>query len=202
VASGLSGGLIEATFDGQYFAVRSNTAISMSSIGVSLLQVARGPTGSILSVFYSGVSPNVLAPSNVAATVTAFGSNVTLQVPGLYSPLTTFDNTMPTAYCVNNYSPSFPSPSTTVVLQNNASVGALVFRTAATDRDLGANADITYSLSVSQGVPGYFALQSGGVIVVAQSLVLLQETTFVLTLTASDGGIPPRSSSMTVIISL
>ncbi len=87
------------------------------------------------------------------------------------------------AYFVNN-------------ITTGATIGDSIIQVTATDNDIGLNGIITYSISQNQT----FSINSStGEIIVASPLSL---TTYEFTLYATDGGVPPLSSSSLVVITL
>ena len=81
-------------------------------------------------------------------TFSAFGSTVSVQLPGSFSPLTTFDNTLRTDYCVNDYSPQFASGTATIVVDKG---------TLYVERLMLLGVDVLKRF----GAPGRLALRSG-----------------------------------------
>nr|CAI5850728.1 unnamed protein product [Callosobruchus analis] len=99
----------------------------------------------------------------------------------------------------NNYAPAFENAPYTAT---DAVVGTTVLVVSATDNDVGANAQITYSLDAGPddgNTPPPFSInpQTGAVVTLKQ---LDRETAagYLLTVTAKDGGQPPLSDTTDV----
>ncbi|XP_033109345.1 cadherin-23-like, partial [Anneissia japonica] len=97
----------------------------------------------------------------------------------------------------NDNAPIFPPVPYIANLQENVAVGSPVIQVIAADNDLGSLGQITYTLSGSDR----FAINSGtGEISVAQPLNYEESKNHVLTVTASDGGVPPRTADTSVTV--
>ncbi|VEN48444.1 unnamed protein product, partial [Callosobruchus maculatus] len=106
----------------------------------------------------------------------------------------------------NNYAPAFENAPYTATVFEDAVVGTTVLVVSATDNDVGANAQITYSLDAGPddgNAPPPFSInaQTGAVVTLKQ---LDRETAagYLLTVTAKDGGQPPLSDTTDVEISV
>jgi len=99
----------------------------------------------------------------------------------------------------NDNSPTFSNTIYSNQLRENLSPGQVVFYTSATDRDLGTNANITYSfvLTNNQGSSNPFLINSQtGTIITATSLDYDLQTFYLFSITATDAGSPPMSSTV------
>ena len=101
---------------------------------------------------------------------------------------------------VNDNAPIFGSAVTRVDLPESSAVGSDVTTVAATDKDEGANAKITYSIKSSTAPSNMFTI-TGGTIKLAKALDLdaseAAEPTYVLTIEATDQGVDKQMSSTT-----
>ena len=108
---------------------------------------------------------------------------------------------------VNDQDPVFTGPITAESVSENATVNTIITQLQATDQDLGDNAKISYSISGGNSL-GFFGINSAsGEVTVAKSLDLENEThaaglSYTLTITATDAGIPPRSASESLSITV
>ncbi|XP_053180130.1 protocadherin Fat 2 [Scomber japonicus] len=98
----------------------------------------------------------------------------------------------------NDHSPAFLSPRYEVSISNLAPTGSEVIRVKALDKDVGSNADITYSLH-SGNIDNIFSIdQEFGSISVSKPLDLQPQDQFHLTVKATDQGFPQRSDLCSV----
>ena len=101
---------------------------------------------------------------------------------------------------VNDNAPVFPSVVTRVDLPESSAVGSDVITVAATDKDEGVNAKITYSIKSSTAPSGMFTI-TDGTIKLAKALDLdvseAAEPTYLLTIEATDQGVDKQLSSTT-----
>ncbi|KAA0709829.1 Protocadherin Fat 4 [Triplophysa tibetana] len=100
----------------------------------------------------------------------------------------------------NDNSPSFPKSTLTVDVLENMRVGELVASVSATDSDSGSNADITFSISATNNHGTFSISPNTGSIFLVKKLDFETQALYKLNVTARDGGRPPRSTSIPVII--
>ncbi|XP_069052224.1 protocadherin alpha-3-like isoform X11 [Lepisosteus oculatus] len=106
---------------------------------------------------------------------------------------------------VNDNAPSFPEPTIEVYVKENSPVGEVMYTLSAFDPDLNENAQVTYSLLT--GSPKTVPVSSvvnlnsaSGDIYSMQSFDYEELKKFQFQVQATDSGVPPRSSNVTVII--
>ncbi|XP_064182050.1 protocadherin alpha-8-like isoform X17 [Anguilla rostrata] len=103
---------------------------------------------------------------------------------------------------VNDNAPRFPDPVINVYLKENSPVASAIYKVSALDPDLNENAKVTYSLlkSYGKGVsPSAIDLNSvSGEIHSLQSFNYEEIKTFQFQVQATDSGVPPLSSNVTV----
>ncbi|TMS17077.1 Protocadherin Fat 2, partial [Larimichthys crocea] len=98
----------------------------------------------------------------------------------------------------NDHSPSFLSPRYEASISNQAPTGTEVIRVKALDKDMGSNADISYSLH-SGNIDNIFSIDPElGSISVSKPLDLQPQDQFHLTVKATDQGFPQRSDLCSV----
>ncbi|XP_036933517.1 protocadherin alpha-2-like isoform X16 [Acanthopagrus latus] len=104
---------------------------------------------------------------------------------------------------VNDNAPSFPGANITIYVKENSKVGDVVARTTAEDADANENAKLMYSLL--DNYPKGFPISSmvninseTGDIVSLQSFNFEELKTFQFKVQATDSGVPPLSSNVTV----
>ncbi|KAM8732222.1 protocadherin alpha-8-like isoform 15-T15 [Acanthopagrus schlegelii] len=104
---------------------------------------------------------------------------------------------------VNDNAPSFPGANITIYVKENSKVGDVVARTTAEDADANENAKLMYSLL--DNYPKGFPISSmvninseTGDIVSLQSFNFEETKTFQFKVQATDSGVPPLSSNLTV----
>ena len=87
-----------------------------------------------------------------------------------------------------------------MTISENSTIGTTVLSVTATDNDAGSQGEVTFSLSNSSP---FYIDQVSGAIVVKQALDYEAETSYLLTVTATDGDIAtPKSSSVNVTVML
>ncbi|XP_017285240.1 protocadherin Fat 2 isoform X2 [Kryptolebias marmoratus] len=100
----------------------------------------------------------------------------------------------------NDHSPAFLSPRYQASISNLAPAGSEVIRVKALDKDMGSNADISYSLH-SGNIDNIFSIDSElGSISLSKPLDLHPQDQFHLTVKATDQGFPQRSDVCSVHI--
>ncbi|XP_026094067.1 protocadherin alpha-3-like [Carassius auratus] len=103
---------------------------------------------------------------------------------------------------VNDNAPRFPEPIINVYVKENSQIGAVIHTVSAFDPDVGDNARITYSLvesSKSGPVTSMININSdSGEIHSLQSFNYEEIKTFEFKVQATDSGVPPLSSNVTV----
>ncbi|KAM7418177.1 hypothetical protein PAMA_017701 [Pampus argenteus] len=98
----------------------------------------------------------------------------------------------------NDHSPAFLSPRYEASISNLAPRGSEVIRVKALDKDMGSNADISYSLH-SGNIDHIFSIDPElGTISVSKALNLQPQDEFHLTVKANDQGFPQRSDLCSV----
>ncbi|XP_060752587.1 protocadherin alpha-8-like [Tachysurus vachellii] len=102
---------------------------------------------------------------------------------------------------VNDIAPRFPESSVSVYVKENSPAGALIASVSAQDMDFGENAQITYSLLSNSNMPLSSAVSINSVtgeIYSMQSFNFEEMKTFQFQVQATDSGVPPLSSNVTV----
>ncbi len=103
---------------------------------------------------------------------------------------------------VNDNAPRFPEPVINVYVKENSQIGAVIHTVSAFDPDVGDNARITYSLlesSKSGPVTSMININSdSGDIHSLQTFNYEETKTFEFKVQATDSGVPPLSSNVTV----
>ncbi|XP_054886595.1 protocadherin Fat 2-like [Poeciliopsis prolifica] len=100
----------------------------------------------------------------------------------------------------NDHSPAFLSPRYEASISNLAPAGSEVVRVKALDKDMGSNADISYSLH-SGNIDDIFSIDPElGSISISKPLDLQPQDQFHLTVKANDQGFPQRSDLCSVHI--
>nr|XP_046262309.1 protocadherin alpha-2-like isoform X2 [Scatophagus argus] len=104
---------------------------------------------------------------------------------------------------VNDNAPLFSEPVINVYVKENSAVGATIFTITAVDPDLEKNAKVTYSSldSISASIPITSVVNINsetGDIVSLQSFNYEELKTFQFKVQATDSGVPPLSSNVTV----
>ncbi|KAM6924214.1 protocadherin Fat 2 [Xenentodon cancila] len=98
----------------------------------------------------------------------------------------------------NDHSPAFLSPRYEASISDTAPLGSEVVRVKALDKDMGSNADISYSLH-SSNVDNIFSIDPElGSITVSKPLDLQPQDQFHLTVKATDQGFPQRTDLCSV----
>ena len=102
---------------------------------------------------------------------------------------------------INDNAPVFPDLTPPPVVAENREVG-VVFSVAASDRDAGVNAEVTYSLEgVPPTEPVPFEVDPEGNVLITRVLdAETDPTSYMIQITASDGGTPTLSTSESLVI--
>ncbi|XP_062513759.1 protocadherin-11 Y-linked-like isoform X2 [Corticium candelabrum] len=103
----------------------------------------------------------------------------------------------------NDHTPRFTQSDIKLVANENSPVGMTLYSLTATDEDSGENRRVTYEL-VEGTTDGLFVVTSDGNIKVARHFNYENVTRFVyeFSVEARDNGMPPRSSNVTVVVSI
>lgn len=105
----------------------------------------------------------------------------------------------------NNYSPEFENAPYSVSVFEDAPIGVTVLVVSATDADVGKNAQITYSLATDNGeqvITEFTINPQTGAITTTKALDRESVPSYLLTVTARDGGVPSLSDTTDVEISV
>lgn len=103
---------------------------------------------------------------------------------------------------INDNSPNISVPFA-VNTQENLTAGVLVAHTIKTDRDIGVNAELTFSLSVFDlppDAPTPFLIDEAGILRNAIMLDAEEKASYLVSLTATDGGEPSLSNTVTLVV--
>ncbi|KAK2848765.1 hypothetical protein Q5P01_008599 [Channa striata] len=102
----------------------------------------------------------------------------------------------------NDHSPVFLSPRYEAIISNLAPMGSEVIRVKALDKDVGSNAEISYTLH-SGNIDNIFSIDPDlGSITVSKPLDLQPQDQFHLTVKATDQGFPQRSDLCSVHVQI
>ncbi|XP_077421706.1 protocadherin Fat 3a isoform X1 [Vanacampus margaritifer] len=117
-------------------------------------------------------------------------------------PLSSLVNVTITVLDINDNPPVFERRDQLVTIPEDVVVGTKMLTVYAASKDIGTNAEITYSIR-SGNEHGKFSINSlSGAIIVAQSLDYETCRDYFLTVEAQDGGTPPLSAITTVNINV
>ena len=112
---------------------------------------------------------------------------VSINTNNNYNPFITFNNSLSSAACKNNFTPQFELLVYHAYVLENATVNSSVITVNATDKDDGKSGKITYSLLSREALP--FAVNwTSGDLRIARSLDREQKARYNLTIRATDGG--------------
>ncbi|KAL2077692.1 hypothetical protein ACEWY4_027196 [Coilia grayii] len=100
----------------------------------------------------------------------------------------------------NDNAPSFPKATLMVDVLENMRIGELVASVTATDSDSGQNADITYSITATNNHGTFSISPNTGSIFLVKKLDYETQSVFKLNITAKDNGMPPKCSTIPVVI--
>lgn len=102
---------------------------------------------------------------------------------------------------VNDSPPRFDQTLYEFSIPENATVGTVVGGVAASDADSGSNANLTYA--ITSGDPtGTFDINSRGDVIVSRLLDRENNSRYVLTISAQDGGSPMLSASASIFVNI
>ena len=117
-------------------------------------------------------------------------------------PLTSTQKVNITILDINDNSPVFSQNAYSVTMKENNTIGSHILTVNATDADAGPNARVTYRLSGSEARglvtidPGTGVIRTDGVFDFETQKILQ------FSVTAVDGGSPPRSASASVVVNI
>ena len=106
---------------------------------------------------------------------------------------------------INDNSPNFADDTYENSLLENLPSGQTVFQVSATDIDLGSNAQVSYSFVLNEHTEdmSLFTIDSDtGVLSTTNTLDCERQTSYSFTITATDGGVPSRSSTVQGMLAL
>ncbi|XP_076590809.1 protocadherin Fat 3-like isoform X7 [Chaetodon auriga] len=121
---------------------------------------------------------------------------------GLPLPLSSLVNVTITVLDINDNPPVFERRDHLATVPEDVGVGTEVLRVYAASKDIGTNAEITYSIRSGNEHGKFHIHPLTGAILVAQSLDYETCRDYFLTVEARDGGTPPLSAITTVNINL
>ncbi|XP_041845600.1 protocadherin alpha-8-like isoform X11 [Melanotaenia boesemani] len=129
--------------------------------------------------------------------------NITIKATDEGSPpLTNISKLIIQVSDVNDNSPVFSDEVTNIYVKENSPVGSVVKAVTATDADAGKNGHVTYSLisrNTLAALSTMFNINSDtGEIMTLQNFNYEELKTFQFTVQATDSGVPPLSSNVTV----
>ncbi|XP_059150446.1 protocadherin Fat 4-like [Physella acuta] len=198
-------GVTQETFS---FVVDENATIDFVVGTVLATDADRGPFG-LVSETMTGTSDFVLDPMTGVITVK---NKLNYLKKSYYNLLVTAsDGGTPAktakAYVVikvndvNDHSPDFVTTLNTTLL-DSVPIGSEVFRFYATDLDTGNAGNVSYVIKSTTG-PGLFSLdESTGVLTTTDLLDAAVTSSYTLTITASDHGVPSLATDQTFTITL
>ncbi|CAB1457852.1 unnamed protein product [Pleuronectes platessa] len=117
-------------------------------------------------------------------------------------PLSSLVNVTITVLDINDNPPVFERRDQMVTVLEDVGVGTEVLRVYAASKDIGTNAEITYSIRSGNEHGKFHIHPLTGAILIAQSLDYETCRDYFLTVEARDGGTPPLSAISTVNINL
>ncbi len=117
-------------------------------------------------------------------------------------PLTSSQKVNISILDINDNSPVFSRNSYSVTMKENNTIGSHILTVNATDADAGPNARVTYRLSGSEA-RGLVSIEPGTGVIRTDGVFDFETQKYLqFTVTAVDGGSPPRSASATVVLNI
>uniref|UniRef100_A0A4W6CNK6 FAT atypical cadherin 3a n=1 Tax=Lates calcarifer TaxID=8187 RepID=A0A4W6CNK6_LATCA len=132
----------------------------------------------------------------------AYQITVSASDQGSPLPLSSLVNVTITVLDINDNPPVFERRDQLATVPEDVGVGTEVLRVHAASKDIGTNAEITYSIRSGNEHGKFHIHPLTGAILVAQSLDYETCRDYFLTVEARDGGMPPLSAITTVNINL
>ena len=181
---GQYGGVVRMEYVDDQFVLEADSALNMSSIGVSLVLVTFdvfGKTSSmrVAAMFGEGAP---LYPA-LDKSVTVMGETVTIQAQNGYAPLITANSSLTSERCVTLMLPiMFDQDSYTAAVVENSPTNTLVLQLVAIASH--PDAVVSYTLINTSSLP--FLVNSSGSLVVAGSLDYESTSSYQLTVEASE----------------
>ena len=196
---GIHGNLIRGVSRGNgSFGVQAPFELIQDSIGFSMYHVTldsnNGTSVRRSSALLGNPRPPFTFPFRLSLNLQVGGHLVSLNTNNNYNPFVTFNNTLSSAACKNNFTPEFERLVYYANVSENATVNSSVIMVNATDQDQGNSGKISFSLVKHEPLP--FAVNStSGVVRIVKSLNREQQARYNLTVIATDGGAPGREKS-------
>ncbi len=101
---------------------------------------------------------------------------------------------------INDNDPIIQTSNMSITVRENQPVSELVHTVVATDRDIGPNGQISFTLHGLESSPPPFAISSAGIIRTTVVLDAENVSSFTLLVTAYDSGNPQRNFSVTLVV--
>ncbi len=101
---------------------------------------------------------------------------------------------------INDNDPIIQTSNMSITVRENQPVSELVHTVVATDRDIGPNGQISFTLHGLESSPLPFAISSAGIIRTTVVLDAENVSSFTLLVAAYDSGNPQRNSSVTLVV--
>ncbi|XP_031561240.1 protein dachsous-like [Actinia tenebrosa] len=191
--------------------VKEDASFGTSVGRVSAVDADDGPNGMITYSILQGNSEqkfNINPSSGVISVQKSLDREQTAQYTlsvqakdsGKPVPQSTSTNIQVVIQDVNDHSPSFEREIFYGQIREDASIGSSVLQVKAVDRDEGANAKLTFSLS-GKGSEN-FTIDSTGFVKSFTALDYETTSSYLLTVTANDSGNPPKQDTAKVNISI
>ena len=195
-AAGIYGNVIRGISRGNgSFSVQAPFDLVQNSLGLSVFHVTldsnNGTSFQRLSALLGSPRPPYVFPFKLSADLDISGQIVSFDANNNYNPFVTFNNTLSSADCINNFTPQFEKLYYHANVSENATINSSIITVNATDLDQGDRGRIRYSLVSDDALP--FAVNStSGVIRIVRSLDREEKAWYNLTVRATDGGAPGR----------
>ena len=103
---------------------------------------------------------------------------------------------------INDNSPMFVDPLLTLPVLENSSDGSFIVQYIATDKDIGSNGEITYTLSSSGSMPFYLNSSNGMLYLNGELDADMPPVTYSIKIIATDNGQPQMSNEVSVKITV
>jgi hypothetical protein len=198
----------EFTHSSYSLAVQENGPPGQQILSLTALDPDHGVNGTVTFSLVASSTPNLICASNGSVTVVnpfdrEVSSNeyfIVAAADGGVPPLYGYASVTVTVTDDNDHMPIFTSDVYNASMNKNAAIGTTVAQVVATDLDVGSNGTVKYSFEAGNPVNMFAIDISSGSVTVKNSLKLADQALFLLTVKATDGGQPARSSTASLFI--
>ena len=190
--------------------VQENGPSGQQISSLTALDPDHGVNGTVTYSLVTSSTPNLLFTSSGSVTVVnpldreTSGDEYLIAAAsdGGVPPLYGYASLAVTVTDANDHTPTFTAAIYDASVHENAVIGTNVAQVVAADLDIGDNGKVTYNIEAGN-TGNVFAIDSlSGSVTVKNTLKFEDKTSFLLTVKATDGGHPTRSSTTSLLVAI